>query len=149
MGRTIIQPIGPLYGEAVNGTVFGRPNGSIYVPPTNLIEIVGATGYITNVNSGGEKRVRFSDALGADSLFDVIAQSQDPSSYVDVVLADDADLSVNVQSRIFNAGSFNLTALSINRDYELTIGNTYYVAALLMNNGEPVASSTVYEVVAV
>lgn len=30
--KTIIQTIGPLYGEVVNGTVFGQPNGSIAVP---------------------------------------------------------------------------------------------------------------------
>ena len=38
--RTILQKIGPLYGEDVNGTVFGQPNGSEYIPPKNFIEIV-------------------------------------------------------------------------------------------------------------
>lgn len=33
--RTIIQTIGPLYGEIVNGSVFGQPNGSEARPAPN------------------------------------------------------------------------------------------------------------------
>lgn len=150
MGRTIIQPIGPLYGEAVNGTVFGRPNGSIYVPSTNKIMIKNATEYITNVKVGEQYRLRFSTALGAGVYFDVVAEAQDQSSYMRLVVATDSDLSTIVtQSPDTAAGMFNLHINNIVGDYQVTVGNTYYVAALLLNNGEAIATSDIYEVTAV
>jgi hypothetical protein len=52
--RTIIQTIGPLYGEIVNGTVFGQPNGDIARPSPNVptalvVETVTGTEYVKGV----------------------------------------------------------------------------------------------------
>lgn len=48
--KTIIQTIGPLYGEIVNGTVFGQPNGSIAVPnnpiPTLNVQVIAANQFV-------------------------------------------------------------------------------------------------------
>ena len=42
--RTIIQTIGPLYGESVNGSVFGQPNGSVARPAPNVSASVIVSG---------------------------------------------------------------------------------------------------------
>lgn len=56
--RTIIQTIGPLYGEVVNGSVFGQPNGSVARPPQNAAVtavISGTNGKLTKTTiSGGQ-----------------------------------------------------------------------------------------------
>lgn len=38
--KTIIQTIGPLYGEPINGSVFGQPNGSVAVPLEAKFEVM-------------------------------------------------------------------------------------------------------------
>lgn len=52
--KTIIQKIGPLYGEAVNGTVFGQPNGSQAVLPLDiaLSNIDATAAYVTAPSTG-------------------------------------------------------------------------------------------------
>jgi hypothetical protein len=52
--RTIIQTIGPLYGEIVNGTVFGQPNGSEARPIPNVapsVTLSGDSGKLALVSS--------------------------------------------------------------------------------------------------
>lgn len=52
--KTIIQTIGPLYGDVVNGSVFGQPNGSIARPVPNStpsITIAGDSGKLTLASS--------------------------------------------------------------------------------------------------
>lgn len=44
--KTIIQTIGPLYGDDVNGTVFGQPNGSIATSPNNVYTISKSTDFV-------------------------------------------------------------------------------------------------------
>jgi hypothetical protein len=55
--KTIIQTIGPLYGEVVNGTVFGQPNGSIAVPsnpvPTLDVKVIAANQYVKGIARDG------------------------------------------------------------------------------------------------
>lgn len=63
--KTIIQTIGPLYGEVVNGSVFGQPNGSEAIPTTSSIVLsvssdaayvkyaVDSLGYAYNCKSDG------------------------------------------------------------------------------------------------
>ena len=54
--KTIIQTIGPLYGEVVNGSVFGQPNGSEARPPQNVpaeIILSGDSGTLTHQRTSG------------------------------------------------------------------------------------------------
>ena len=150
MGRTIIQPIGPLYGEAVNGTVFGRPNGSVYVPSTNTIELINTTPYIMNQTVGGNKRVKFCTSDGNAIKYGYVAQAQDIASNIRVVLATDSDLSTIVAIYNMTAGIFNQTEITnVIGNYELDSETTYYVAGVMINNGQSVATSTVIEVTVV
>jgi hypothetical protein len=143
MGKTIIQTIGPLYGEVVNGTVFGRPNGSIYVPASNIIKLSNVTSKINNFVVGTGYRVRFVDGDGNAVVYKVSAESQDISSYMRIVLASDSDLKNVLGIQNFNAGIFNETPVNIVLNYELTAETTYYVGAVLVNNDVPVAVDVV------
>lgn len=68
--KTIIQTIGPLYGEVVNGSVFGQPNGSVAVQPSgpsnpNTLTITNKPGYIVGVpTSSGKYTITFCDSDG-------------------------------------------------------------------------------------
>ena len=42
--KTIIQALPTIYGEAVNGSVLGQPNGSIARPPQNFIGTITLSG---------------------------------------------------------------------------------------------------------
>ena len=81
---TIVQDYGPIYGEVVNGTVQGRPNGSVYVPLSNTISLSIQDLYIkldTNIfvcNDQGNRKY----------TANVVAQSQDLASNINIEVAD-------------------------------------------------------------
>ena len=157
MGRTIIQPIGPLYGEAVNGTVFGRPNGSIYVPPSNNISVkfpdnmfyvIYRSGRNYFCNSEGNTAVY--DADGARLYPVAIANSQDTASYMFIELSETDEFTTS-EGRSLGAGVFNFSISRVNTTgIEVTDGTTYYFRAVLMSStGVAVATSETYEVTGV
>lgn len=138
MGRTIIQPIGPLYGEAVNGTVFGRPNGSVYVPETNQISISTDSLYIRNWTGHGTSPYQIylcnNSGSSLGSLYShIIAKSQDIAAYIVVEVANTADFDDDVASVTYPAGNFNIkNARVANADLFAVIAETtYYIRAIL------------------
>ena len=152
MGKTIIQSIGPLYGDVVNGTVFGRPNGSIYVPAVNTVSIaIGASyvavglspapyaGWVIPAKSDGT-------VIVSPPSIKCVAESQDTSAYIAVQFSGDEDFDTYEES-IVTAGNFNVTRTSIiDRVSAITItaGTPYYVRAVLYaQSGVPVAYSDV------
>ena len=154
MGRTIIQPIGPLYGEAVNGTVFGRPNGSVYIPSTNEITLsLSDTGrYVCNVTSGGIKFAVLCDSNGtrpATTRCSVVAKSQDSQSYIQMQFSESSDFS-SFSYENAAAGVFNLSPFSVSRGSStptVVSETTYYLRAqLIASSGVAVATSDVFEV---
>ena len=155
-GRTIIQPIGPLYGEAVNGTVYGRPNGSIYVPPTNTItlNIIDNYEYIRSGTGAYAKFAYPCDSQGniPPAKVETIAESQDNAAYIAVQVSDDSDFSTYDETTA-PAGMFNRKASSfVNNLTNVTLvdGSTYYVRAVLYaGTGVPVAYSEIKELTAV
>ena len=147
MGRTIIQPIGPLYGEAVNGTVFGRPNGSIYVPSDNKISISTTATKIQNITSGGVKYTQTCSAGGIAIAVNMVAVAQDVASYIQLQFAEDSDFNTY---DFYNAvaGDFNTSKTTIKQTNlsDIVSGSTYYVRAVLMSStGVAVATSDVIE----
>lgn len=157
MGRTIIQPIGPLYGEAVNGTVFGRPNGSIYIPPTNTIEVSIKTGSNYLYKSSGNYIFTNSGGVRDDAAFSINAQSQDTASYIQIAIYSDAAAETIVTEdgvemvRNLSAGLFNQISgyLMYKPAVTLVSETTYYLRCTLMSaSGVPVAVSDILEVVA-
>lgn len=57
--RTIIQDFPRIYGEAVNGSVFGQPNGSIARPPQGIPSSItlSGTGKLTYVETSGDQAI--------------------------------------------------------------------------------------------
>ena len=150
MAKTIIQTIGPLYGEVENGTVFGRPNGSVYVPPTN--KIVLTTSAYARVTTNA---VAGSDSAGnTGSRTFIVAESQDlgASCLVEVSLTN--DFAVVLAKGQWYAGQFNIgtTTYGIGTNLldSISDGDTLYVRAVLISQTNvPVATSEVAEVTAV
>lgn len=144
MAKTIIQTIGPLYGDVVNGTVFGRPNGSVYVPPTNKITFSVPTGFEYIRKTGNN--IRLCNSSGSYGYASFVAESQDIASYVQIQVSDSSDFSTYV-SRTLAAGFFNTDSvgtLATSADFTVTNGTTYYARAVLMaSTNVPVATSDV------
>lgn len=148
MAKTIIQTIGPLYGEVVNGTVFGRPNGSIFVPSVNTITATIPNEYVAVAQSGSRYYLVISNASGVRvGSVSLVAQSQDLANYMAWEFADNADFT---DSTVFSstAGIFNINDTSLGRvsaDFTITDGSTYYLRGVLFaSTGVPVAYSDVF-----
>lgn len=143
---TIVQDYGPIYGEVVNGTVQGRPNGSVYVPLYNSVTLSLATSDDKLRTDGTSYFI-----LGRVKL---VAESQDLTSLIRTSLYLDASLATQIGSyRNFTAGQFNIypqaIASVVAGDPALVAGNKYYIRAELVNNGAVVAASSTLEVEAI
>ena len=148
--KTIVQEYGPIYGEPVNGTVMGRPNGSVYVPHSNTItlNVAAAYHYIAYHSADSVRIVDSSGTLApAGQGARMIAEAQDLASVMQLQLYTDAECTVLAAHRNAPAGSFNNIYRSISEAIEgLTDGQTLYLRAQLINNGVAVATSDVIEV---
>lgn len=156
MGRTIIQPIGPLYGEAVNNTVFGRPNGSIYVPDTNRVTMNIKTGFEYVFKDGNNFKLCNSSKQVTGDALKIYADSQDNAAFIRLGLYVDDEcttlLTGGGQSAYidYTAGSFNKTLFGLFTKSAITLTDetTYYLRATLMaSTGVAVANSDIIEVV--
>lgn len=156
MGKTIIQTIGPLYGEVVNGTVFGRPNGSVYVPAQNTVslEIPGSRLYVISTT---DTNIAICASNGSINWQDknkmhLVAQSQDLANYLYLEIATDSDFTDIIGSQSLPAGDFNRYEVyaARNATERVTAETTYYIrASLVSGSGVPVAVSDSVEVVGV
>lgn len=142
---TIVQNYGPIYGEVVNGTVQGRPNGSVYTPLTNTIVLTLAETYRYFKPNGS--KYRFCDSngdvgSGVGSTVNFSAESQDLASYIRVSMYTDSACTDLIMYRDLGAGVFNgyIRDLTVILDTPEE-GETYYLRAQLMNNSVPVATS--------
>lgn len=151
MAKTIIQTIGPLYGETVNGTVFGRPNGSVYVPASNTISlnIPASNRYIKNNASPAGLVICNPAGVINWGAVGLVAQSQDIANAIVTEVSETADFSGTIYKRTFSAGIFNFNTAIVAFTSDLTIvaGTTYYVRARLVTGSNvAVATSDVIEV---
>jgi len=146
---TIVQNYGPIYGEVVNGTVQGRPNGSVYVPISNTISL-DINPYYRYVNISNSWYTEVTDSAGAAIAYaiEVSAQSQDLSSLVRISLYSDAACTTLVAQTDRTAGEFNLKARRITTvdATGISVGDTLYYRVELINNNTAVATSSVVPV---
>jgi len=145
MSRTIVQEYGPIYGEPVNGTVQGRPNGSVFVPLTNKIQIAIDYEYVKVwTASWGTDYYAVCQSDGTRTgAYHVVAESQDLSSNMVVSLYSDSALTTRVAKYSFTAGIFNGAQNVVTlTDSTPQVGDTLYLVATLENNGTPVATSS-------
>lgn len=153
--RTIIQKIGPLYGEVVNGTVFGQPNGSVYYQPNQikLHEDKRSTyGYLKN-RTTAVSTVDSAGNYGTALIFDTIISVAGPYSFK-VEIADSAAFTniltsvLQVASPAFEGSLTNYGLLSgVGLSSELTVaaGVTYYLRVGVLWEGTIICYSGVYE----
>ena len=137
---TIVQNYGPIYGEVVNGTVQGRPNGSVYVPISNTINATVPDDCTMSYGGTYPNRVYL-------SAIEVNAIAQDLASNVRLTIYKDAELTQEFLVNNWTAGTFNISARnarigSRNEDDPIEDEKTYYGIVQLMNNNTPVATST-------
>ena len=148
MAKTIIQSIGPLYGEVVNGTVFGRPNGSIFIPLSNKISLsTSAVGLLKQSNGV----IRTCNALGSLVNNTAVAESQDTASYIRYQLSADGETWTTTAT--LPAGNFNQSWASVSStgsSFTITAGETYYLRVqLVASTNVAVATSDVIELTGV
>ena len=152
MAKTIIQTIGPLYGEVENGTVFGRPNGSIFVPSQNTVTATlpsayrfvksNSTTYFICNSTGGNPT--------ADNYLKMVAESQDIANYLQIQIATDSEFTSIIDSTNRSAGLFNesvvIVAYEAGSITPIVADETYYLRVRLMSaSGEAVATSETIE----
>lgn len=147
--KTIIQTIGPLYGDDVNGTVFGQPNGSVYTPSQNLLVVLNDnTGTVTNVrNATTWIKTSNGSTDGVAVTFQVLAQV-DTWKFKTELSAD------STFTNIVSTGSFTrpsgsstapLSMFGLNTGYTVVNGATYYARLVLTDlKGNTIAVSNTY-----
>ena len=147
MGRTIVQDYGPIYGEPVNGTVQGRPNGSVYVPLSNVIVLDVSEDYRYHRYYNGSVWVCDSSGVfpPAGVGITISAESQDLASNIQVQVYDDSGLLNAVAIRDMTAGQFNWAIRAVTQVGDESEEATFYLRAQLMNNGVAVATSDVIQ----
>ena len=150
---TIVQDYGPIYGEVVNGTVQGRPNGSVYVPISNTVSlslvearryIIRSGSYIRWCNSSGQLNSS-NPALNPN----VVAVAQDLASNIRLCVYTDSDCTALAFAANKSAGQFNGWYNGVQDPFVIVNETTYYMRAQLMNNDVAIATSDVIEVVGV
>ena len=144
MVKTIIQTIGPLYGEPVNGTVFGRPNGSIYVPVANTLNISLTETYrYVLLQANNRYAICTSAGVVGRRELKAVAESQDVANYLQIQLAEDSEFSSILGTATYPAGQFNIaTYIVAAGDTAIVADTTYYLRVVLFaGSGEPVATS--------
>lgn len=134
--KTIIQTIGPLQGEVVNGSVFGQPNGSVAVQPSgptspNTLTITNKPGYIVGVpTSTGSYTITFCDSAGAvvSTPLTIAATSNvDFRIYVSVVIGSGG----SGQSWRINESPVTMTKFDVTKTTAPVAGTTYTVKVQL------------------
>lgn len=136
--RTIIQTIGPLYGEVVNGSVFGQPNGSVAVQPSgpsnpNTLKITNKPGYIIGVpTSSGKFTITFCDSTGTvvSSPLTIAAISNvNFRIYVSITIGTEG----SGQSGRLNESPVTMTKFDVVKSTAPVAGTTYAVKVQLWN----------------
>lgn len=134
--RTIIQTIGPLYGEVVNGSVFGQPNGSVAVQPSgpsnpNTLTITNKPGYIVGVpTTGGKYTITFCDSGGetvATPLTIAATSNVDFRIYVGVTIGNEG----SGQTWKINESPVTMSKFAVVKSTAPVAGTTYTVKVQL------------------
>lgn len=149
--KTVIQKIGPLYGEAVNGSVFGQPNGSVAVPPYNALVLLSANNnnaYIKKNGTGGYTTCDSNGAIGSFLSYQIIAQlPNDQLYFIHEVSATSDFASVLSASKSSVSESAKLIGSSSSGTLSIVAGTTYYLRArLTTRDGSTIVTGATYDV---
>lgn len=151
--RTIIQHIGPLYGEANTGTVFGQPNGSIavgqsYAPePSPSPEVTD----LWTISYYGDEYVKIleyrstyyayyssdgSSLLTKKALCNIALNTtiSDTSAHMQLQLSTSQTFDSLLSSFNGSAGKFTSLPSTTHVTGNLTSGSTYYIRLALFDS---------------
>lgn len=146
--KTIIQTIGPLYGDDVNGSVFGQPNGSVYTPPANGLIVIQEDAAVNLVfNHAGFVSVGPTNQLDKSRVdLGVICQVEWNAIYE---LATDSAFTTIVSSRRListTMSSLPMERFGLSSGYTVVNGTTYYgrVRIVEANGSAEIMKSNTY-----
>jgi len=94
--RTILQKIGPLYGEDVNGTVFGQPNGSEYIPPKNVLDILNVNTDVVGIKKLSDNKLVTCTADGTQTKYADLSIYSQVDFKLEYELSEDSDFSTHL-----------------------------------------------------
>ena len=143
MSRTIVQDIGPLYGEANTGSVWGQPNGSYALGqgPAPIVPPVVYSLSISHPVHNGEEydyiKIYGTGYVGCDStgakflnrMVKVTTDISDLSVHLEYDVATDSAFTTIIGHYVASNGDFG-GAGSVTGDTAIVAGNTYYVRAI-------------------
>lgn len=153
--KTILQKIGPLYGEPVNGTVFGQPNGSQAVLKHSFVETIQAA--YAYIKKNTDDWVVTCDSTGTNTGYQFavkIAYTSPVPVHFKSVLYSDSSCTVPVTGGYDNTTpTYAGSAYSIGpmgyATGTITTGTTYYLRVDMMYAGDIIKKGTVIPVEAV
>lgn len=147
--KTIIQTIGPLYGEVSNGTVFGQPNGSVYTPPANTLSVKADYSATNAYVKNGDTNIvscRSDGTFGTVATFNVSGQV--PYIFISELATDSGFTNIISTSTgtSVSPGFAALGAFGVNSQYTIVSGTTYYARLRIVTvNGQyTMATSDTY-----
>lgn len=155
MAKTIVQKIGPLYGEPINGTVFGQPNGSEALPPINRIYLFSKKfnplyiknngNFVDTCNSSGTAGTGayFATELRFNEKYDIKIEVSDTDTFANI-LTSNMQGSINYISARNDIG---LYGCGYSSDLTVASGTTYYVRMSVVFLGNVVCTSEAVAVV--
>lgn len=111
--KTIIQKLPTIYGEALNGSVFGQPNGSIARPPQNVAGTITLAGDTVTVTYTG----KFPTISPEIAFYTVegLTGSVDVASYSHLMVS------------VYNSSDVIIANHQINFGDEVTINSTGFI----------------------
>lgn len=144
--KTIIQDFPTIYGEIVNGSVYGQPNGSIARPPQNIPSSVSLSGNAKLANTG-TPQAGFTAYDLTDILVDIVAPSGFNS--LDVVVKNASN--VTVCSATLSQHASTTTIPLIGQTANKPSNGDPLTVTITMNdgNGAPIATSNALAATAV
>lgn len=160
--RTIIQHIGPLYGEANKGTVFGQPNGSIAIvngiDKSVVINEIWKIAFVETVSGKAVKfngiatgsegtygpysvigKYNFVTVTGSSSTKNFLSASllqdiEDTGSVMRVEISTEEDFSTIFVSASAGSGEYTTVPSIALGSKRITTGTTYYIRLALYDS---------------
>ena len=144
--RTIIQDFPTIYGEIVNGSVYGQPNGSIARPPQNIPASITLSGNAKVTYTGVPQ-----SGFCAYDITDMIVDKVTPSGFnsLDVVVKNSSNATVGAATLSEHASTTTIYIIGQAAN-KPTNGDPLTVTITMNgNDGNPIATSNTLDAVAV
>lgn len=137
MMKTIIQKLPTIYGEALNGSIYGQPNGSVARPPQNIPAAVVLTGdSITVTKTGTEGALTIYKIGGMTAAYTNLSMITD----IGVIVKNSSDVSIALADFAHIPGEYIVKGLTLS---EPANGDALTVIVNLYNGYDVVTSDNI------